>query len=36
MCKLHDLVNAANDNLCQYVKAYTELMLEVWCIHELD
>ncbi len=36
MCKLHDLVNAANDNLRQYVKAYTELMLEVWCIHELD
>jgi hypothetical protein len=29
MCKLRDLVNATNDNLRQYVKAYTELMLEV-------
>jgi len=35
-CKLHDLVNAANDNLHQYVKAYTKLMFEVRHIHKLD
>jgi hypothetical protein len=35
-CKLHDLVNATNDNLCQYVKVYSELMLEIRHIHELD
>ncbi len=34
--KLCDLVNATNDNLRQYVKAYTELMLEVRHMHELD
>jgi hypothetical protein len=28
-CKLYDLVNATNDNLCQYVKVYFELMLEI-------
>jgi hypothetical protein len=27
-CKLHDLVNATNDNLRQYVRAYSKLMLE--------
>jgi hypothetical protein len=35
-CKLRDLVNATNDNLCQYVKAYSELMLEIRHMHELD
>jgi hypothetical protein len=34
--KLCDLVNATNDNLHQYVKAYTKLMLEVQHMHELD
>ncbi len=34
--KLRDLVNVTNDNLCQYVKAYFELMLEIWHMHELD
>jgi hypothetical protein len=29
-CKLRDLVNATNDNLRQYVRAYSELMLEIW------
>jgi hypothetical protein len=28
-CKLHDLVNATNENLRQYVRAYFELMLEI-------
>jgi hypothetical protein len=28
-CKLHDLVNVTNDNLCQYVRAYSELLLEI-------
>ncbi len=28
-CKLRDLVNATNDNLQQYVKAYSKLMLEI-------
>jgi hypothetical protein len=28
-CKLRDLVNATNDKLCQYVRAYSELMLEI-------
>jgi hypothetical protein len=27
--KLRDLVNAINDNLRQYVRAYSELMLEI-------
>jgi hypothetical protein len=35
-CKLRDLVNATNDNLHQYVKAYSELMLEIRHMHELD
>jgi hypothetical protein len=35
-CKLRDLVNATNDNLCQYVRAYFELMLEIQHMHELD
>jgi hypothetical protein len=35
-CKLRDLVNATNDNLQQYVWAYSELMLEIWHMHELD
>jgi len=28
-CKLRDLVNATNDNLWQYVRAYFELMFEI-------
>jgi hypothetical protein len=35
-CKLRDLVNANNDNLGQYVRAYFELMLEIRHMHELD
>jgi hypothetical protein len=35
-CKLHDLMNATNDNLRQYVKVYFELMLEIRHMHELD
>ncbi len=35
-CKLRDLVNATNDNLCQYVRAYSELMLKIQHMHELD
>jgi hypothetical protein len=35
-CKLCDLVNATNDNLHQYVKAYSELMLEIWHMYELN
>jgi hypothetical protein len=35
-CKLRDLVNASNENLRQYVRAYSELMLEIWHMHELD
>jgi hypothetical protein len=35
-CKLRDLVNASNDNLRQYVRAYSELMLEIRHMHELD
>ncbi len=35
-CKLRDLVNVINDNLRQYVKAYSELMLEIRHMHELD
>ncbi len=34
--KLCDLVNATNDNLRLYVKAYSELMLEIQHMHELD
>jgi len=35
-CKLRDLVNANNDNLHQYVRAYSKLMLEIRHMHELD
>ncbi len=35
-CKLRDLVNANNENLCQYVRVYSELMLEIRHMHELD
>jgi len=35
-CKLRDLVNATNDNLRQYLRAYFKLMLEIWHMHELD
>jgi hypothetical protein len=34
-CTLCDLVNVTNDNLRQYVKAYSELMLEIRHMHEL-
>jgi hypothetical protein len=35
-CKLRGLMNATNDNLCQYVRAYFEFMLEIRHMHELD
>ncbi len=35
-CKLCHLVNTTNDNLHQYVKVYTKVMLEVQHVHELD
>jgi hypothetical protein len=35
-CKLRDFVNATNNNLCQYVRAYSKLILEIWHMHELD
>ncbi len=35
-CKLRNLVNATNDNLRQYVRAYFEFMLEIQHMHELD
>jgi hypothetical protein len=35
-CKLCDLMNATNENLRQYVRAYSELMLEIRHMHELD
>jgi len=35
-CKFRDLVNATNENLRQYVRAYSELMLEVRHMHEMD
>jgi hypothetical protein len=35
-CKLRNLVNVANENLRQYVRAYSELMLEIRHMHELD
>jgi hypothetical protein len=35
-CKLRDLVNGSNDNLCQYMRTYSELMLEIRHMHELD
>jgi hypothetical protein len=35
-CKLRDLVNATNKNLRHYVRAYSELMLKIRHMHELD
>jgi hypothetical protein len=35
-CKLCDLMNVTNDNLCQYVRVYSKLMLEIRHMHELD
>jgi len=35
-CKFCDLVNVSNDNLRQYVRAYSEFMLEIRHMHELD
>jgi len=35
-CKLHDFVNVTNENLRQYVKAYSELMLKIRHMHEFD
>jgi len=35
-CKLCDLVNATNENLRHYVRVYSELMLEIRHMHELD
>ncbi len=35
-CKLRDLVNATNENLRQYVRAYSKLMFEIQHMHELD
>ncbi len=35
-CKLRDLVNSTNENLRQYVRAYSKLMLEIRHMHELD
>jgi hypothetical protein len=35
-CKLHDLVNAINENLRQYVRIYSKLMLEIRHMHELN
>jgi hypothetical protein len=32
--KLRDLVNVANENLRQYVRAYSELMVEIQHMHE--
>jgi hypothetical protein len=35
-CKLCDLVNANNDNLHQYVRAYSEFIFEIRHMHELN
>jgi hypothetical protein len=35
-CKFRDLVNATNENLRQYVRAYSELMLKIRHMPELD
>jgi hypothetical protein len=35
-CKLRDLVNATNENLRHYVKAYSKLMFEVRHMHKMD
>ncbi len=34
--KLHDLVNATNENLRQYVKAYSKLIFEIRHMHDLN
>jgi hypothetical protein len=34
-CKLRDLVNATNENLRHYVRAYSQLMLEIQHMHKL-
>jgi frataxin-like iron-binding protein CyaY len=34
--KLRDILNMTNDNLRQYVRAYSKLMLEIWHMHELN
>jgi hypothetical protein len=36
MQTFRDFVNATNDNLRQYVRAYFKLMLEIQHMHELD
>jgi hypothetical protein len=36
ICKFRDFVNATNDNLRQHVRAYSELMLEIQHMHELN
>ncbi len=35
-CKFGDLVNTTKNNLRQYIKVYTKLMLEVRHMHELN
>ncbi len=35
-CKLRDLLNATNENLRQYVRAYSEFMFQIRHMHELD
>ncbi len=35
-CKLGDLLNATNENLKQYVRTYSELILDIQHMHELD
>jgi hypothetical protein len=35
-CKLRHLVNATNEKLRQYVRAYSELILEIRHMHEMD
>jgi hypothetical protein len=35
-CNLRDLVNATNDNLRQYMRVYSKLMLEICHMHELN
>jgi hypothetical protein len=34
-CKLHDVVNATNENLRQYVRAYSELMFEIQHMYDV-
>jgi hypothetical protein len=33
-CKLRDIVNVTNDNLRQYVRAYSEFMFEIQHMHD--